>query len=53
MQLIILHQDRAARAGGHRILVVGQRSAGGGGENVFGFVGHVDLPVGLGIEPIV
>ena len=33
-QLVVLHQQRPARAGGHRILVVGDGGAGGGGEGL-------------------
>ena len=31
-QLVVLQQDRAARPGGHRVLVVGHRCAGAGGQ---------------------
>ena len=40
-QLIILHQQGAARAGGQRILIVADRVALGGGQLLF--LGHRDL----------
>jgi hypothetical protein len=44
-QLIILQQDRAARTGGDRVLVIRDRIAASGGER--GFIGHGARPSGL------
>src|SRR5439155_26228085 len=40
-QLIVLHQQRAARTRGERILVVGDRIAGAGGLLIAGWTGVV------------
>jgi hypothetical protein len=44
-QLIILQQDRAARTGGDRVLVIRDRIAASGGER--GFIGHGARPSGV------
>ena len=50
-QLIILHQQRPARACRERILVVGNRIAGGRGHD-FRFIGHDDICVPVICAPI-
>ncbi|MNF10565.1 hypothetical protein D3C80_2115450 [compost metagenome] len=41
-QPYVLHQDRAARAGGHAVLVVDNRCAKGGGQRgLLGLVGGI------------